>query len=170
MLAKDKLIDAFNAQVGHELGASHQYIAIAAHFDAQSLSGLARFFYRQSEEEREHAMKFVRFILDAGGDLRIPEIPAPQSELASARDAVALALTSEERVTAQIYALVELAKEDSNYIALRFLDWFVEEQFEEVTSMEELLQIVERAGEDGLLAVEEYLDREGKLPPPDQEG
>ena len=170
MLAKDRLIDALNAQVGNEFGASMQYIAIASYFSSQGLAGLARFFYRQAEEEREHAMKFVKFIVDAGGALRLPEVPAPQSQLGSAQECVALALASEKTVTDQIYGLVEIAQEDKNYIALNFLDWFVEEQFEEVTSMEELLQVVERAGEDRLLSVEGYLDREGKLPAPTQEG
>ncbi len=164
MLVSDKLLAALNEQVGHELGAANQYTAIAAHFDGQSLGGLARFFYAQSDEEREHAMKFVKFIVDAGGKLAIPEIPAPRADFGTAEEAVGLALESEKRVTAQIYALVEGAKADSNYIALRFLDWFVEEQFEEITSMEELLQVVRLAGRDRLLAVEEHLEREGKLP------
>ena len=72
-----------------------------------------------------------------------------------------LALEWEEEVTRQIYGLVEIAKADSNYIALRFLDWFVNEQFEEVNTMSQLLQVVDLAGESGLLHVEEFLAREG---------
>ncbi len=164
MLVSDKILAAFNEQVGHELGAANQYTSIAGYFEGQSLGGLARFFYAQSDEEREHAMKFVKFIVEAGGRLAIPAIPAPKADFAGAAEAVELALESEKRVTAQIYALVEGAKAESNYIALRFLDWFVEEQFEEVTSMEGLLQVVKMAGRDRLLAVEEHLEREGKLP------
>ncbi len=163
-LGSDKLFEAFNQQVGNEMGASMQYIAIASYFAQEGLGGLARFFFRQSEEERDHAMKFVNFIVDAGGPLRIPQIAAPRSEFGSATDAVGAALDGEREVTRQIYELVDIGKEESNYIALRFLDWFVDEQFEEVTTMEELLQVVERAGDDNLLAVEEYLAREGKLP------
>ena len=163
-LGSQKLFDAFNQQVGNEMGASMQYIQIAAYFDGEGLGGLARFFYRQSDEEREHAMKFVNFVVDAGGPLQIPQIAAPRSDFGSAADAVRAALDWEKEVTAQIYALVDIGKQESNYIALRFLDWFVDEQFEEVTTMEELLQVVERAGDDNLLAVEEYLSREGMLP------
>lgn len=166
MQVSQRLNDALNAQIGHELGASNQYIAIAAHFDAASLSGLARFFYRQSEEERDHAMKFVHFVLDSGATLEVPAVAAPRASFADAQEAVRTALESEEKVTQQIYDLVKIATEDSNFIALRFLDWFVEEQFEEVTSMSELLAVVRRAGEDGLLEVEQHLEREGKLPPP----
>ena len=77
MLLSESLSAALNAQVGHELGNSHQYIAIAAYFEGECLFGLAKIFYKQAEEEREHAMKFVKFVLDAGGQLAIPAVPAP---------------------------------------------------------------------------------------------
>jgi ferritin len=170
MQTSEKLNGALNQQVGNEMGASLQYISIASYFDTQSLVGLARFFYRQADEERDHAMRLVHFVVDSDGALRIPEVPAPQSDFQSAKEAVELALDWEKEVTQQIYGLVEIAKEDSNYIALRFLDWFVNEQFEEVTTMGELLEVVKRAGEENLLAVEEYLAREGKLPEPPAEG
>jgi len=161
MLANQKLIDAFNGQIGHEMGASMQYIAIACYFDSETLPQLARFFYRQSEEEREHAMKFVKFLNDVGGRVRIPALAAPQSEFASAEEAVGKALEWEEEVTRQIYGLVEIAREAKNYVGVRFLDWFVEEQLEEVTSMTDLLAVIRRAGPDRLLYVEEYLVRQG---------
>lgn len=160
MLISDKLESATNRQIGRELAASLQYIQIAAHFDHQALMELARFFYRQAEEERDHAMKFVHFVVDAGGSLEIPEIEAPQATFGSAADAVQAALTWEEEVTRQIYELVDIARSDHNHIAERFLDWFVNEQFEEVSTMSGLLQVVQRAGEN-LLLVEEYLAREG---------
>lgn len=161
MLASDKLIEAFNQQIGNEMGASMQYIAIASYFDSETLPQLARFFYRQSEEERTHAMRFVKFINDVGGRVRIPALPAPQSEFGSAEDAVAKALAWEEEVTRQIYDLVEVAKADRSYVGVRFLDWFVEEQLEEVTTMNDLLSVIRRAGPDRLLFVEEYLVRQG---------
>jgi bacterioferritin B len=167
MLASDKLIQAFNEQIGHELGASHQYIAIASFFDRETLPQLARFFYRQSEEEREHALKFVKFIVDVGGAVTIPKLPAAGSDFAAAEEAVAKSLEWEEQVTRQIYGLVETARGDSNYIALRFLDWFVEEQLEEVATMSSLLHVIRRAGPDGLLHVEDYLARSGGTPPLD---
>ncbi|HYX25571.1 MAG TPA: ferritin, partial [Thermoanaerobaculia bacterium] len=127
----------------------------------ETLPQLARFFYRQSEEERTHAMRFVKFINDVGGKVRIPDLPAPASDFASAEEAVARALAWEEEVTRQIYDLVEVAKTDRNYVGVRFLDWFVEEQLEEVTSMNDLLSVIRRAGQDRLLFVEEYLVRQG---------
>jgi len=160
MLASDKLIDALNIQVGAELGASHQYTTIASYFDRENLPELSRFFFRQAAEERDHAMKFVGFVNDVEGIVRIPEIPAPKPEFSSAEEAVSLSLDWEKEVTQQIYGLVDIARAESNHIALRFLDWFVTEQLEEVSTMSTLLGVVRRAGENGLLNVENYLSRE----------
>jgi ferritin len=160
-LASKKIVDAFNRQIGHELGASNQYVAIAAHFGREGLPELAKFFDRQALEERQHAMKFVQFLVDAGGLVKIPAIGEPRAVFKSAEEAVALSLSWEETVTEQIYGLMDIAKADNNYIAQRFLDWFVTEQLEEVASIGQLLSIVTRAGEAGLLFVEDYLSRRG---------
>ena len=112
----EKLIDAFNQQVGNEMGASMQYISIASFFDGQSLTGLSRFFYAQAEEERDHAMRLVRFLVDSGQELRIPDIPAARTGFGSAEEAVGLALAWEKEVTQQIYDLVAVARSDGNLI------------------------------------------------------
>jgi ferritin len=161
MLASQKIVDAINTQIGRELGASHQYIAIASYFARENLEQLSQFFFRQADEERVHAMKFVKFILDIDGRVEIPEVAKPQPRFATAHEAVAKALEWEEEVTRQIYSLVELSQEERHHIASRFLDWFVNEQLEEVTLMGNLLGVVERAGEDNLLYVEDYLARHG---------
>ncbi len=160
----DPLLAAMSEQVGAELGASVQYVLLAGYFEGRGLPGLARFFHAQADEEREHAMRFVRFVVDSGAQLRIPAIPEQRADFESAAEAVGLALESEEEVTRRICALVDLAKRDRHAIAERFLDWFVNEQHEEVTSMRALLDVVEHAGEDNLLAVEQHLAREGKVP------
>ncbi|HEX2253933.1 MAG TPA: ferritin [Thermoanaerobaculia bacterium] len=164
MLASDKLIHELNQQIGREMAASLQYVSIAAYFDAQALPQLARFFYRQSEEEREHAMKFVKFVIDVEGEVRVPAIPESKHTFASAEEAVALALESERQVTQQINGLMDVSREEKNYIAQQFLDWFMHEQLEEVATMGSLLQVVRRAGPEGLLHVEDYLARTGGAP------
>ncbi len=161
MLVSEKLVEAFNEQIGHEMGASLQYVAISAYFGSEGLPELQKHFDRQALEERVHAMKFVKFIVDAGGRVEIPAIPAPRSDFKTAEEAVALSLAWEETVTKQIYGLVDAAKTDNNYIAIRFLDWFVTEQLEEVSSMSQLLSILQRAGAGNLLYVEDYLARRG---------
>jgi ferritin len=148
-----------NEQVGHEFAASQQYVAIAVYYDAETLPLLAAHFYRQAIEERNHAMMIVQFLLDAGHEVAIPGVEAPQTEFADARAPVALALEQEKRVTEQIAALVSLAREENDLVGEQFLHWFLTEQREEVSSMSALLAVVERAAETNLLLAEEYLAR-----------
>lgn len=161
MLFSTELNAALNEQVGHEFGASLQYVAIAAYFDNDNLPVLARHFYQQASEERDHAMRFVKFIVDADGQLAIPAIPAPRSTFSSAQEAVQLSLDWERTVTQQINALMDRAIKENNHIARNFLEWFINEQLEEMASMETLLGMVRRAGDAGLLLVESHLAREG---------
>ncbi len=150
--------DALNGQIGHEFGASQQYIAIAAYYDAETLPELAAHFYRQGVEERNHAMMIVQYLLDADERVVTPGVEAPQTEFSDAVAPVKLALAQEKRVTDQIVELVKLAREEGELVGEQFLHWFLQEQREEVASMTELLAIVER-GRDNLLHVEEYLSR-----------
>ena len=151
--------DGLNEQVGHEFAASQQYVAIAVHYDAQTLPRLAAHFYRQAVEERNHAMMIVQYLLDAGHAVVTPGVEAPQTAFSDARAPVALALEQEQRVTEQIAGLVALAREENDLIGEQFLHWFLAEQREEVASMSDLLAIVERASESNVLLVEDYLAR-----------
>jgi len=157
VLISQPLAKAFNEQIGHEFGASLQYIAIAAHFYQRSLTLLAKLFEKQADEEKLHAMKFVNYIMETKGGLVIPAIPAPTPTFASAADAVEAALKWEEEVTRQISSLMDLAVAQNDYIAQSFLQWFIDEQLEEVVKMDRLLTIIRESGEKNLLMVEAYL-------------
>jgi ferritin len=102
-------------------------------------------------------MRFVKYLMDAGGDLAIPAIPAPTPTFGSAAEAVQLALTSELTVTRQINGIVDLAIRESDHLTRNALEWFVNEQREEVASMDALLRQVKRAGEQNLFFVEQHL-------------
>jgi ferritin len=101
-----------------------------------------------------HAMKFVRYIMDAGGHLAIPAVPASRHDFKSAEEAVSLALDWEYTVTKQISALLDRASSEKDYVAHDFLEWFAREQLEEVSTMDTLLKMVQRTGESGLMDVE----------------
>jgi bacterioferritin B len=153
-----KFADQLNEQIGYEFGASQQYIAVAVYYDAQTLPQLAAHFYRQAVEERNHAMIIVQYLLDANEPVGIPGVDAPQTSFPDVVAPVALALEQEKRVTEQIVNLVKLAREEGDLVGEQFLHWFLTEQREEVSSMSDLLAVVER-GRDNLLAVEEFLAR-----------
>ncbi|MCF7708811.1 MAG: ferritin [Verrucomicrobia bacterium] len=164
MLISKELNKAINAQVGNEFGASLQYIAIASYFEEDGLPALAAHFFNQADEERAHAMKFVRYILEAGGHVTIPEIKAPKCEFNSAEEAVQLSLDWEKDVTNQINQLMDMAAKEPDYAAQAMLEWFVTEQLEEVSSMDFLLKMVKRAGEQNLLYVEHFLSSKAGKP------
>ncbi len=159
MLISKKMNAAINEQIGHEFGASMQYLQIAAYFAGEGLSRLSAFFFKQSEEERDHAHRLGKYLVEAGAQLEIPVIPASKYQFKSAVDAVQSALDWEKEVTGQINALVELALKESDHLTYHVLGWFVKEQLEEVSSMDNLLKIVQRAGQN-LLYVEQTISRE----------
>lgn len=161
MLATQKIIDALNEQVGMEMSASIKYDAIASHFSSEGLPRLATYFFKQATEERMHAHKFIKYILDTGGRVEIPAIPKPPHRFKFAKDAVKLALDGEYEVTQAIHKLMDAAVSEKDYSTANFLQWFIGEQVEEVASMDQLLKIVERAGEGGLLQVEDFVTGEG---------
>jgi ferritin len=104
-------------------------------------------------------MRFVKFLVDAGARVHIPAIPAPRCEFTSAEEAVDLSLNWEMTVTKQINGLMDRAIRENDHTSRTVLEWFVNEQLEEVSSMDTLLKMVRRAGEKGLLFVENFLAR-----------
>ena len=153
-----QIVDPFNAQIKSEFSASAQYIAIAIYFDEMGLAELAGFFYRQSEEERMHAMKFVNFMLESEAKPLIPSVPELRNSFDSPSEAVQFALDQERKVTAEINNLVDIAIREGDHAANSFLHWFVVEQVEEIDTMSTLLQTIKLAG-DNLLLIEEYVRR-----------
>lgn len=151
--------DALNEQISNEFAASQQYVAAAVYYDVETLPRLAAFFYRQALEEREHAMMMIKYLLDVDEEVRIPDIKAQQTKFEDGSAPVKMALEQEKRVSDEIFALFELARETKDYRAEQFLTWFVKEQVEEVALMNDLLSVVERS-RDNLLLAEDYIARE----------
>jgi ferritin len=158
-MAERSFPEALNAQLANEFGAALQDIGAAVYYDSETLPRLAAFFYRQALEEREHAMMMVQYLLDVDEEVRIPDIKGQQTTFDTGVAPVTMALEQEKRVGEEIYALFELAREERDYRAEQFMQWFVKEQVEEVALMQDLLNVVERA-KDELLLVEDYIARE----------
>ena len=152
-------VDKLNEQIAYEFSASQQYIAIAVRYDAETLPRLARFFYAQALEERNHALMMVKYLLDAGVDPVIPGIDAPKTNFDDVVAPVALALEQERAVSQQINALAAVARDEGDYASEQFMQWFIKEQVEEISTMSDLHRVLERARDNPLLA-EEFLARE----------
>ena len=158
-MAAEAFVAQLNEQIGHEFAAHQQYVACAVYYDSETLPQLARFFYRQALEERDHAMMMVQYLLDADEPVQIPGVSAPRVDFADIVAPVSLALDQERRVTEQINALAAVARNENDYTSEQFMQWFIKEQVEEIASMSDLLTIVGRAKDDPLRA-EEFLARE----------
>jgi ferritin len=158
-MAEKSFADALNEQIANEFAASQQYVGAAVYYDAETLPRLAQFFYRQALEEREHAMMMVQYLLDVGEPVQIPDIKSQETSYSDGMAPVKMALEQEKRVSDEIFALFELAREVKDYRAEHFMQWFVKEQVEEVALMGDLLNVVERS-KDNLLLAEDYIARE----------
>ncbi len=154
-----EFISKLTEQVAHEFAAEQQYIAIATYFDDETLPQLAAVFYQQALEERNHAMMMLQFLMDRGAKATVPGVAAPKNDFADIVEPVALALAQEERVAQQIQELTRISREKNDFTSEEFTLWFLKEQVEEISKMNDLLKVVQRAKDNPLLA-EEFIARE----------
>ena len=154
----ESFADLLRAQVRNEFTASQQYIALAVWFDNHDLPRLAMHFYRQSVEERNHAMMFVQYLLDRDLDIAIQDVGGVLNDFSAPAELIELALHQEKEVTAQVERLFRARAED-DVLGEQFMMWFLKEQVEEVAAMNTLLAIATRAGAQWF-QIEEHLARE----------
>ncbi|CAM3272748.1 ferritin [Prescottella defluvii] len=146
-------------QIRNEFNASHQYLATAVYFDNADLPQLARHFYKQGNEERNHAMMIIQYFLDRGITVELTGVDPAKCHFENAHEPIALALAQEKAVTEQIVTLARTARDDGDYLGEQFMQWFLKEQVEEVARMTTLLTIAERAGSN-LFDLEDFVARE----------
>ncbi len=158
-MPSERFVDALNDQIAMEFAAAHQYTAIAAYYADKTWPQLSSFFYKQADEEREHALKMVNYLLDTNSPVNMRGVDQPQTDFDDHVAPIRLALKQEQSVTVSISNLVGIARETNDYRSEQFLDWFLEEQTEEESSMSDLLDIAERTATVPML-LEEYLARE----------
>jgi ferritin len=160
MPPSERLVAGLNEQVAREFAAAHQYVAIGAFYDAQTYPQLAKFFYEQASEERDHAMKIVNYLLESGGQFNLGEVPAPRGSFDDHVEPIRAALEQERENTVAIGKLFDTARETRDHAGEVFLQWFVEEQVEEEAAMESLLKVAERVREFPMM-LEEFVARDG---------
>lgn len=150
MISK-KIEEAFNKQIMEEENASRIYLSMASWCDVNGYPGAAAFFHRQTQEERFHALKFLQYINERGGHAKLESLPQPTLEFKNIKEVFELSLEHEKYVTKCINNLYELAIEEKDYASQNWLNWFLEEQVEEETSMNDILDKIElvRMDEDG---------------------
>lgn len=160
MLSK-KIEEILNSQIAKEAYAANYYLSMASWCETTGLRGCAAFFYEQSDEETDHAMRLFKYVNEAGGHALAPEIKEPPHSYKSISHVFELALEHELSVTKSINRLVEICFAEKDYSSFNFLQWYVAEQHEEEKLFRSILDIIKITGGDsrGLLFVDNEIAR-----------
>ena len=145
-----KMKKALNDQVTLEASASSSYLAMASWCEVTGYQGAADYFYMQSDEERTHMLKIIHYLNDMGAIASISATKAPASSYKSLEDLIKTALNNEQVVTKAIHAMVDIAQKEKDHSTSVFLEWFVNEQVQEETKFETILQKFDLIGRDKL--------------------
>ncbi len=137
-----------NDQIKYEAMASMDYLAMASWADAEGYGGIANFFYTQSEEEREHMLKLVKFMNERGGKVNIPALDEPKDDFTSLASLFQKFLASEEFVTEKINIIIDECLNQKDYNTNNFMQWYVTEQLEEEATARTLLDKLNIIGDD----------------------
>jgi len=137
---------ALNAQMTKEAHASQIYLSYASWADRQGFGGIANFLFRHAQEERNHMMKILEYILKRGAEVNIIAIPAPPENPTSINNCFEKVFAHEVDNTKAIYKLVKMSLEEEDWATWNFMQWFVKEQIEEETLAMKLLDDLKIAG------------------------
>jgi ferritin len=161
-----KMQKALNTHLNEEFYSSYLYLSMAAYFEAKNLKGLANWMRIQSTEEQMHGMKFFDFILQKGGKINLTQLGAPKIEWKSISEVFADTLKHEQKISGLINKLVEVAMAEKDFATNTFLQWFVTEQVEEESNVEEIIQKIDMIGEDksGLYMLDNELGARAAAP------
>lgn len=160
-MSSERVVEALNEQIKHELYAAYLYLSMMNHFEAESLGGFAHWMRLQAREELGHAMKLVDFLNDRGATVELQAIDRPPQSFESPLAVMRAALEHEREVTREIESIYDTALEERDYPAQVMLQWFVTEQVEEEKSALDIVDRLELAGDSGgaLLVLDERLAR-----------
>lgn len=141
-----KIAAALNDHLQHELGSAYLYLAMAAHFEAANLPGSARWMRRQAREELGHAMKVFDYVTDRDSRVTLQALAQPRGQFGSTAEVWEQALANEQKVTALIAKLVDMAQKAGDHATQAMLQWFVSEQVEEEKTVRTILEQVQQVG------------------------
>jgi ferritin len=158
------LAAALNAQMTKEAHASQIYLSFASWADNRGFEGIANFLFRHAEEERNHMMKILEYILKRGAEVKVTAIPAPLENPTSVHNCFEKVFEQEVDNTKSIYKVVKMSLEEEDWATWNFMQWFVKEQIEEETLALDLLAKIkiagaEKAGNDKLYTLDRDLEK-----------
>ena len=142
----DTLAKALNSQMTREAHAAQIYLAYGAWADSRGYGGVSNFLFRHAEEERNHMMKILEYILKRGAEVHIEAIPAPHKNPADIKACFDGVFEHEVENTQEIYKLVKMSLNEEDWATWNFMQWFVKEQIEEETLARDLIDKIKIAG------------------------
>ncbi|MBD3204216.1 ferritin [Candidatus Woesearchaeota archaeon] len=141
MKIKKKMQDALNEQINKEMESAYIYLAMAAYFDKENLTGMSHWMKKQAQEEVDHAMRIYRYVFERAGNVKLKAIKKPEHDWSNPLEVFEAAYEHEKFITDSINQLVDLSEELDDKPTGTFLNWFIDEQVEEEDSA---LGIVEK--------------------------
>ena len=164
MKLSNKLEKVLNDQINLELSSAYAYVGMAAYFERTAFTGFGKWMQLQSKEEIGHANRFFKYIVERGGKVTLQAISEPKCDYKSPHDAFKASLGHEQKVSASICAIYELAVAEKDYATLSFLKWFLDEQVEEERNVGDLLAKLEMVGDNrgALYQIDKQAGRRGE--------
>ncbi len=158
-MISEKMQEALNEQVNKEFYSAYLYLAMSAYCDTIGLPGFSHWMRLQYEEENLHVTKMYDYILDQGGQIHLKQIDEPPQEHGSPLDIFEKTLEHEQFVTGCINELMGMAVEERDYATQTFLQWYVTEQVEEESNVNDILAPLRMVGDDkgGLMMIDQQL-------------
>jgi ferritin len=161
MKLSNKLEKVLNDQINLEFSSAYAYLGMAAYFERTAFTGFGKWMELQSKEELGHANRFFKYIVERGGKVTLQAIAEPKCDYKSPLDAFKASLGHEQKVSASICAIYDLAAGEKDFATLSFLKWFLDEQVEEEKNVGDILAKLELVGDNrsGLYQIDQQAAR-----------
>ncbi len=169
-MISEKLEKALNDQINKELYSEYLYLSMAVYLAHENLDGFANFMFIQTQEEHAHATKMINYLLERGGKVVLKQIDEPKTDFDSVKQIFELALNHEKFISKSINELMDIAIQENDHSAKGFLQWFVDEQVEEESSMEKIVYKLSfmKDSPHGIMMVDSELSKRVFNPPQEQ--
>jgi len=148
-MIKKAVQDAINEQITKEFYSSYLYLSMAAYYHELNLDGFANWMHVQVQEENFHAMKFFDYLLSRDGEIKLNSIDAPPQKWSSPLEAFEEAYKHEQKVTASINNLADVALKEGDHATTILLQWFITEQVEEESNVKRVVELLKMTGGTG---------------------
>jgi ferritin len=159
-----KIEKALNDQIHLELSSAYAYLGMAAYFGSSPFSGFAKWMEVQYKEELGHAQRILKYVTERNGVVTLKAVAEPKTEFRSPLDVFRASLGHEQKVSASICSLYELAATEKDFATVSFLKWFLDEQVEEEKNVTEIVTKLEMIGDNrnGLFQLDHHAGKRGE--------